>query len=464
VKSVEVKKSKRNLTEGDIKKQLLTLTWPMLMGMMGVVVFNLVDTYFVGKLGVEELAAMSFSFPVIMLLNSIALGVGVGTSALVSRNVMTAAHKELKLMGSRAMFLGMILVLIVVSVGLLSIRPVFGALGAQGVVLDFVEVYMQIWYLGVPFVVFPMIGNNILRATGDTFTPGMIMFSMAVVNCILDPLMIFGFGPIPAMGMQGAAWATVIARSVSFIFIMVILIRKLDLFTFAVGRANDVFVTWKKVLYIAGPATFSMLIPPVSGGVLTNILAGFGPEAVAAFGVGTRVEMFALMVIMALGSVMMIFIGQNISRKKYDRIETAISISSKFSLAWGVVLFAGFYLFGKSIAGLFSPDQKVVTITLNYFLIMGTSYGFQGLVMLSTTSFNGLNKPIPSTFFTAARTLFLYLPLAWVGARNFGIQGVFWGGVISNLVVGVAAQRYLLNLILKIKIKELKPNAHNPSL
>ena len=217
-----MKKRNKNLIEGDIKKQLFNLAWPMFLGMMGIVVFNLVDTYFVGKLGVHQLAAMSFSFPVIMLINSLSQGIGIGTSSLISRNIIATSRNKVKLMASRALLLGVIVVVIFVMVGMFTILPTFTALGAKDDILKYVYDYMSIWYLGVPFVVFPMIGNNIVRATGDTFTPGMIMVSSGIVNVILDPLLIFGYGPFPEMGIKGAALATVIARSTSFVVIIII--------------------------------------------------------------------------------------------------------------------------------------------------------------------------------------------------------------------------------------------------
>jgi putative MATE family efflux protein len=297
------------LIEGNIPKLLLSLSWPMLLGMMGIVVFNLVDTYFVGILGVEQLAAMSFSFPVIMLLNSVSLGIGIGTSSLIARNYIKADHDEVKMMASRALLLGVVIVLVVVAIGMSTIDPLFSAMGAKGDVLDYVDRYMKIWYLGVPFVLFPMIGNSIVRATGDTFTPGMIMVVAGVGNAILDPIFIFGYGPIQAMGIEGAAWATVISRSFTFIVILIILIKRLDLLTIVLGSFKEIYATWKNIVYIAGPASLTMLIPPISAALITRILAGFGQEAVAAFGVATRVEMFGLMVIASLGSVLIIFMG-----------------------------------------------------------------------------------------------------------------------------------------------------------
>ncbi len=433
----------KNLTEGSINRQLYDLTWPMVLGMMGIVIFNLVDTYFVGKLGVQELAAISFSFPVIMFINSLSQGVGVGISSLISRNIIDTSRDEVKMMASRAILLGVLVVLFFVIVGLLTIQPVFGVLGAGNDIFPYIKDYMVIWYLGVPFVVIPMVGNNIVRATGDTFTPGMIMVVSGLVNVILDPLFIFGYGPFPEMGIKGAALATLISRGVSLILILVVLIKREKLFTFHFGKFSSIISTWKNVLYIAGPASLTLLITPVSTGLITRILAGFGTEAVAAFGVTSRIEMFALMVVMSMGSVLVIFVGQNLSKLKFQRIFDVLKISAKFSVIWGISVYLILLFLGRLIISAFTSDIDVIEIAVKYFYIIGASYGFQGLVMLSTSSFNGLNKPYPSSFFSIVRMLVLYVPLAWLGSRIFDVNGVFWAGFIANVIVGPVSFLYL---------------------
>jgi len=446
-------KRNRNLTEGNIKKQLFSLTWPMLFGMLGMVIFNLVDTYFIGKLGVKQLAAISFSFPVIMFIGSLSQGIGIGTSSLISRNIIAESRDNVRLMASRAILLGVIVVIIFVILGLFTIRPVFSSLGASPEILDYISDYMSIWYLGVPFVVIPMIGNNIVRATGDTFLPGMLMVSSGIVNAILDPLLIFGYGPFPEMGIKGAALATVIARSTGLIFILIVLIKREKLLTLYFGKFKNILSTWKDVLHIAGPASLGMLITPISIALITKIIAGFGKEAVAAFGVASRIEMFALMVIASLGSVLIIFIGQNISKNQFARIFKSLNYVLKFSMMWGVVVFILLLVFGEAIASLFTDDLLVIEISKKYFYIVGASYGFQGLVMLSTAAFNGINKPYPSAIFSIIRMLVLYVPLAWLGSRIFDINGVFWAGLIANIIVGILSFSFLYKTIKKIKNK-----------
>ena len=448
-----MQKIKKNLTEGNTGRQLISLTWPMMLGLTGMVIFHLVDTYFIGKLGVKQLAAIGFCFPVIMFVNSLSHGIGIGTSSLVSRNIVSSKHEAVRMMASRSILLGIIIVVIFVFAGMLTIKPLFTALGADDELIIYINDYMSIWYFGMAFVIVPMIGNNIVRATGDTFTPGMLMVLSAVINAILDPLLIFGLGPFPEMGLKGAAVATVIARGSQLIFILIILVRRVNLLTNKIGRFKEIFKTWLDVFHIAGPASLSLLIGPISIGLITRILAGYGKEAVAAFGVASRIETFALMMISALGSVLIIFMGQNVSRKKYSRIFQALRYSGGFSLLWGIFVFLIFLLFAVQIAGIFSDNLTVIEITSTYLKIVGMSYGFQGLIMISMSCFNGINKPLPATFFSLLRMLGLYVPLAWIGSLLFNLPGIFWSAFIANVISGLLSFIYLIMTVYKIKLK-----------
>jgi len=443
----------RDLTQGNIKKQLSSMTWPMIFGMLGMVIFNLVDTYFIGKLGVDELAAIGFTFPVVMFVNSIALGFGVGTSSLIARNIINQDKKTVQQLASQSLLLGILFVLVVIIIGRITIYPLFQSLGADGNILTLINFYMSIWYMGVIFVVIPMIGNNIVRATGNTFLPGMLMVMSATVNAVLDPFLIFGIGPFPEMGIKGAAVATVIGRSSGLIFILFVLIKKYNLLTHRLGKIQEILSTWRKVLYIAGPASITMLITPISMGIITKLLAGYGEYAVAGFGVAIKVESFALMVVHALGSVLIIFSGQNISMKKYDRIYTAIRYSLYFCVVWGLMMFGTSMLFSKQIASVFSQNSEVINVTVNYMKIISFTYIFLGILSMSVSIFNGVNKPIPSATLSASRMIGVYVPLALLFSNIWGLSGIFWAGFGANILIGVFAIIWLGLTLRKMEVR-----------
>ena len=193
-------RSRKNivLVEGDIKQILIKMTIPMIFGMLGIIAFNLADTYFVGKLGTVQLAALTFTFPVVLVINSINHGLGIGTSVVISRVVGENNHKKINRLSTDSLSLGIVFSIIAVIIGELTIEPLFRMLGADNSTMPYIIKYMRIWYAGAPFIVIPMIGNNVIRALGDTKTPSIVMMVSAATNIILDPILIFGFGPFPS--------------------------------------------------------------------------------------------------------------------------------------------------------------------------------------------------------------------------------------------------------------------------
>ena len=191
------KKNKHNLVEGPIGKTLFYMTLPMIMGQLSLVIFNLVDTFFVGRLGADQLAAMSFTFPVILMVGSISMGLGVGISVVVSRAIGEGNHDKIKEMTMDSMLLAAIVVVIVCFLGVITINPLFRFLGASDEMIKLIRSYMLIWYPGVLVVIIPMFGGNIIAAMGDTKTVGKMMLCAAIINVILDPLLIFGIGFFP---------------------------------------------------------------------------------------------------------------------------------------------------------------------------------------------------------------------------------------------------------------------------
>ena len=442
------RKIKANLTEGNITKLLIRLTLPMMAGMISMIIFNLVDTFYIGQLGKNELAAMSFTFPVVMVVQSIALGLGMGTASVVSRAIGRGDSDIVKRLSTDALFLAGLVVAVAAIAGQLTIEPLFTLLGADEVTLPLIEEYMRIWYIGVMFVVFPMVGNNIIRATGDMKMPAIIMAFAAIANMILDPFLIFGIGPFPAMGLAGGALATVIGRASTLIFSFIILVRR-GLITAHRITLKKMFNSWKQILFIGVPATITNIITPLSLGVITRMISGFGTAAIAGFGVATRLEMIVLMIVHSLGGVMIPFTGQNWGSGNYLRVYEAVKKGFKFSLIWSAITFVGFYFAGAFMAGLFNKDPVVIETVVSYLKIIAITYGFQGMLLLSSAVLNALGKPIHAITLSLLRLLGLYIPLALLGSSMFGLKGIFAGGAIANLVSGIIAAVVVIGIIKK---------------
>ncbi|MEA1911504.1 MAG: MATE family efflux transporter, partial [Spirochaetota bacterium] len=305
-----------------------------------------------------------------------------------------------------------------------------------------------IWYIGVIFVVFPMVGNNIIRATGDMKTPAIIMTFAAIANMILDPFLIFGIGPFPEMGLAGAALATVLGRATTLLFAVIILIKR-ELITFKKLTLKELFTSWKQILFIGVPASLTRIIDPLTMGIITRIVSIYGTAAVAGFGVATRLEMIVLMIIRSLAAVMIPFTGQNWGRGKMGRVSEAVKKAFKFSLFWSIITYGSFYFSSAFMAGLFNKDPVVINTVVIYLRIIALTYGFQGILLLSSSVLNAIGKPIHAIGLSLLRLLGLYIPLALIGSKMFGLPGIFTGGAIANLVSGVLAAIVVIWVIKK---------------
>lgn len=444
-----MKKINTAITEGPVARTLTELTIPMIFGMISIVIFNMVDTYYVGKLGTTQIAALAFTFPVVMVIGSLAQGIGVGVSAVVSKAVGEGEPHKIQRLATDGMVFGVILVALFAVTGLVTIRPLFTLLGADEETLAYVIEYMRIWYVGVVFVVIPMIGNNIIRALGDMKTPSLVMATAALVNMILDPILIFGFGFIEPMGVSGAAIATVLSRAITLIVALIVLIHRENLISFKGTSLGEMVNSWKEILFIGLPDAFAKMMIPFGAGIMTGIVATYGKEAVAAFGIGSRLDMFSLMVIHALASVLIPFVGQNLGAGKMNRVQEGIKSGERFVIAYGIVIATIFIFFGGFFVGIFSSNPIVVTLGQKYLWIVPLGYSANGIILIGGAVLMVLKNPIIAASLTIFRLFLINIPFAFLGSHYFGTTGVFFSIALSFIVMAVPA-----HIIMKNKLKE----------
>ncbi len=442
---------KRDLTQGSVGKNITHQALGMMVGMLSMVGYNLVDTFFVGKLGTAQLAAMSFTFPVAMAANSIALGLGVGAAAVISRAVGSKNHDEVKKLTTNSLYLGLIIVAVIMAAGFSTMDIVFTSLGAKGEILVMIKEYMTVWYWGMPFVVIPMIGSNAIRAAGNTLLPSMVMMGSMIINAVLDPLLIFGIGFFPRMELEGAALATVIARMTTFIASLYLLNYKFHMLAIVKPKIRELYESWKRVLYIGFPAILNQFIPQISMGVATRIISDYGKEAVAGFGVATRIEMIAVGPLISFANTMIAYTGQNLGAKRIDRIEDGIKFVNKASLIIGAVMFAVFAIFGKSASLIFNDDPTVVNISYLYLAVVSVSYGVMGISMSASATFSALHKPYSSIMINIIRMIVIFIPLILIGNYSFQLPGIIAGITISIFLGTIISVLWLKKTIEKFK-------------
>jgi len=424
------------MTEGNIRKTLINLTIPMIFGILGLSIFNLVDTFFVSLLGTEELAALSFTYPVVLTLNSISLGIGMGTVSVVSRAVGNKNRIMVKRYATDSLLLGIVVAFIFIIVGLSTIEPVFRLLGASDSVMPIIISYMRIWYIGTIFVVVPMIGNNTIRALGDVKTPSLVMMISALVNTILDPILIFGLGPFPRLEVPGAAIATVISRMITFSVALYILWKREKILSFKDASINKIINSWKDILYIGAPNALVRSIKPIGAGIITGLLANISMEAVAGFGIAIKIERFAFAIIMALATIMVPFIGQNFGARKFERIKKSVIEGYKIVTVSSIAVYLILFIFSNGIGRIFSNNVEVINVFKAYISIVSLFYGIYGIQLIGNSFFNAINQPIKAAMITITQMFIIFIPLVIILSNYYGVNGIFSAISISYAFAG----------------------------
>lgn len=421
----------------------------MMLGMISMVAFNLIDTYFVGKLGKNELAALSFTFPVIMVIFSIIQGLGIGATALISKSIGKNDRNKAARETTDAVFLTLLLTGVFVIIGLFTIEPTMMLLGADGETATMAGEYMRIWYFALFFVSVPFVGNSAIRSTGDAQTPTYIMLFAVLVNAILDPILIFGYWGFPALGLEGAAIATAISRGLTMVLSFYILIKREKLITFEIPTKEVLTGCWKSILFVAVPSGLARLVVPLATGVITALLASYGEYAVAAFGVGSRIEFLAGSLVFALAASIGPFVGQNLGKERLDRVVEGVKISNRFSFVWGLFAWAVLAALSKPIASIFNSNEQVIETVQLFLWIVPAGFGLQGILSIINSNLNTINKPLHASLIIVVQMLVLGLPAMYLGKYFGGVAGIFVGlattYVLGGLISIVVNKRIMLH-------------------
>lgn len=431
--------NKPRLTEGSVGKHLVAMAFPVLLGIATMMGQAFVDAWFLGRVGDRALAAHAFSFPILMIVTSVAIGLGAGTSSVVARAIGSDDMRRARRLATDSLLLSFLITAAFCVLGVLTINPLFRALGAPEDMIPLIRGFMLILYSGVPFVVVGMVGMASMRATGDTRLPSKLMIMGSVLNVILDPIFIFGFGPVPAMGLNGAAVAALLARGVIFVGALYLLRGRMNMVSFNRPDPVELRQSWRDILHVGIPAAGTNAIVPIATAIITRLIAIYGAFAVAGFGVASRIESLVLVMFYALSAVIGPFVGQNLSAGRDDRILEAMRLCMLFCVAAGLAGAALLALSAGFLPTLFSDNDEVIDVARWFLLIAPLGYGGYGLVMAINAAFNGMGKPMPGVVVSLLRTIILYVPLALLARHYFDVVGIFVAYTAANIITGIVA-------------------------
>jgi putative MATE family efflux protein len=415
----------------------------MAIGLVAIISFDVVDLFFVSRLGDAPLAAISFTFPVIWFLGSVAIGYEAGAASCISRAAGEDSRGRAARLTTDAALLAGLATLVLCAIGLMTIDPVFSALGATEELMPLITDYMSIWYWTEPASAVMWTCLASMRARGNTALEGKVITAAAILNAILDPIFIFGWFGFPRLEIAGAALASLTATLTMLTFTLIYLSTRLRVFANPIVPLARIAESWRNLLRIGLPAMLTNVIIPIANGIVMAIVATHGVNAVAGFGIAMRIEPVALIPFYALSAVSSPFFGQNVAAGKHDRLIEARRVIGRFCLRFGLLLAAALCLVAQPLSALFTQSIEIREVAVDYIWLVSLSYGAYGLVMSVNAAFNGIGRPLPGVWISSMRVIFVFLPLAFLGHWLFGLPGLFGASALSNLGIGAIAYHWL---------------------
>ncbi|MBQ6352453.1 MAG: MATE family efflux transporter [Lentisphaeria bacterium] len=425
---------------GSIARVMLTTALSMVPGTLAISGYNLVDTYFVSRLGTDPLAAMGFTFPVVMIVGCIYHGLGGGVMTPVAQLLGAGRREQAARMVTSGIVLFTLLGAAISAAGIVFIDPVFRQLGAKADLMPMIREYMVIWFLGSLSVALGGAGTHLLVSAGSPRLGGAMMMFGLVLNAVLDPLFIFGWGPFPGRGIAGAAVATIIAQFVALALVTLILHFKLRLIAPLSGLFPypRVLNAWRTIFRYGIPAILGMILNPAGMAVVTRAVEATGGKAgVAAASAAGRLEAVAFIFPMSLGMSLLPIIGQNFGAKQYDRIDTCRKLSMRFAFGFLAVMSVVYYFFAPEFAAIFSRDPAVLSIMVKCLRITAWGFAFIEIHRYSSFYFTGVGRAKSGAALNILRVVGLMVPLTLVAALGFrSLDGVFCARLAADVLAG----------------------------
>lgn len=436
----------QDLTRGSILRQLWSLAWPMMLSMFFFSLYNLVDAFWVGKLSPDAIAAVSISQISLFVMISLSMGISVGSAVLMGMAIGGGKKDE----AERVLGQGFLLIALVAlgfsALALAGRAPILKLSGATGGIFPLAVPYFTISAAGSVLMFLMMKTSITFNAQGDNFTSTKFFALSTLVNSLLDPVFIFGWGPFPALGIAGAAYATLLSQVIYLVLGMRILMSDRMMVRL---RPSNFRLRWesvKKVIDIGLPASLTQVLNPLGFSALMAIVAGSFHEAgAAAFSIGFRIEFFAFIPAVGFGFGVMAMMGQNIGAGNLGRVREAFKTAASLGAGSALLVSALSFSFAHHIVGAFTQDPTVVAYTVRYFHIVPLGYAFFSLAFIEANVFQGLGRSWPGFWITFARVGAAF-SLAWISVRMLGlpIWSVWASLAASSVLVSAAGFAWVL--------------------
>jgi len=430
------------LLEGSILKSLIALAVPIIFSNILQTMYQLTDTFWVGRLGTVAVAAVSISFPIIFLIISLGGGLAMAGTILVSQYKGKDDKHAVDHVTAQTLLVTVIVSIVLATIGYLLSPFFINLMGAEPNVFASAVPYMKISFIGMIFVFAFMVFQSLMRGVGDVKTPMYIVSGTVLLNLVLDPLFIFGYGFIPAFGVAGAAMATIGTQGIAALIGIILLLKgkvQINL------NLSDLKPDWhliRKMVKIGLPASIEQSARALGMTVITFLVAGFGTLSLAAYGIGGRILSFIIIPALGLSMATSTLVGQNIGAGNVERAEKVSNLSSIIGFVVLTVVGIIVFIFAKQISTIFIPGETATIASSALFIkIMALTFGFIGIQMAINGAFRGSGNTMISMTISIVALWVLRFPIAYILSTftSLGDVGIWAAFPIANVLTTVIA-------------------------
>lgn len=437
--------TKNKFTEGNIFSSLLSLALPIIFANILQSAYQLIDTFWLGRLGADAVAAVSLSFPLLFLVLSIGSGLTLAGTVMVARYQGANNRKAVDFSSSQSVFLIFLTSIVLAILSYFASGPLMKTIGAGPDIIEDSVTYFKVSSLGFVFLFLFFIFQSLMRGIGNVMLPVYIVLFTVILNAGLDPLFIYGYGPIPGYGVAGAAVSSVITQAIAATIGLFILFRGKHGITISLSSMYFNMENLRRTFTIGFPASIEQSTRALGMTFMMVIVTSFGSDIVAAYGIGARMLSFIVVPALGLGIATTSLVGQNIGALKIKRAEKVANLSAKVAFfgftGMGLIMF----LVAEPLTAFFIPDDpQVIRDGALFIKIMSTSFGFLGLQQVMNGTFNGAGFTKASMFISILGLWVVRFPLAYILSYilEMGPVGIWWAFPISNLIAGTVAFIY----------------------
>lgn len=441
---VQLHQTTERLGTDPLGKLLFRLSLPSVISMVTISLYNLVDTFWVAKLGYQSVAALTVVMPFFVLCFAVGIGTGIGANALASRRFGERKIEEANQVVGQVFFLSLLIGIIFLLIMNIFPRTILTICGATSDIMELSRTYLTVLGWGIPFLLLQMVGRNIFHASGDPIRPMVFVILGQVCNVILDPLFIFGWGFFPKMGIAGAALATVIANVLSAGLAVYYIVANKTTYRLKPHHLVPNLPTIIDIYRVGLPSALMNITESVVFALFNNVVAAYGSLALAAMGIAGRISDLAFMSIEGVAHGLLPIVGFSLGAKLWSRLWGAVKLSSISLVIVMAVITLCLEIFTSPIVRLFNKDAALLQIAVPGLRIFVSSMVLIGPTIMFITAFQGLSKGKDAMILSLMRQFIFFVPLLYIIPRFMGLTGVWISLPLSDITGFIISGLWLL--------------------